>query len=48
MTGKARSKDLGDVEELLRTLGLPRDFAGQLNPYVAPLFLEKWDEIHSD
>ena len=47
MTGKARSKDLGDVEELIRTLELPRDFAGQLNPYVASLFLEKWDEIHS-
>jgi len=48
MTGKARSKDLGDVEELIRTLNLSRDFAAQLNPYVAPLFLEKWDEIHSD
>jgi hypothetical protein len=47
MTGKARSKDLGDVEELIRSLNLPRDFAGQLNSYVAPLFQEKWDEIHS-
>jgi hypothetical protein len=47
MTGKARSKDLGDVEELIRTLSLPRDFASQLNPYVASLFVEKWDEIHS-
>jgi hypothetical protein len=48
MTGKARSKDLGDVEELIRTLNLPRDFAAQLNPYVVSLFAEKWDEIHSD
>lgn len=47
MTGKARSKDLGDVEELIRTLKLPQEFAAQLNPYVAPLFREKWDEINS-
>jgi hypothetical protein len=47
MTGKARSKDLGDVEELIRTLSLPREFSLQLNPYVASLFVEKWDEIHS-
>lgn len=47
MTGKARSKDLGDVEELIRTLNLHRDFATHLDPYVRPLFTEKWDEIHS-
>ncbi len=47
MTGKARSKDLGDVEELIRALALRRDFAGQLNAYVAPLFQEKWDEINT-
>jgi hypothetical protein len=47
MTGKARSKDLGDVEELIRTLNLSREFSQQLNPYVVPLFVETWDEIHS-
>lgn len=47
MTGKARSKDLGDVEELIRSLHLPRDFAAQLNPYVAEQFTKSWDEIHS-
>jgi hypothetical protein len=47
MTGKARSKDLGDVEELIRVLKLPKDFSSQLDPYVAPLFREKWDEINS-
>ena len=47
MTGKARSKDLGDVEELIRNLKLPKDFATQLNPYVAPLFIQKWEEINS-
>lgn len=46
MTGKARSKDLGDVEELIRSLKLPKDFANQLNPYVAELFTAKWDEIN--
>ena len=46
MTGKARSKDLGDVEELIRTLKLPKEFANQLNPYVASLFTERWEEIN--
>jgi hypothetical protein len=46
MTGKARSKDLGDVEELIRTLKLPKEFADKLNPYVAPLFTQKWQEIN--
>jgi hypothetical protein len=47
MTGKGRSKDLGDVEELIRVANLPREFATQLNPYVAEQFLKSWDEIHS-
>jgi hypothetical protein len=47
MTGKARSKDLGDVEELIRALRLPRDFSAQLDPYVRQLFEAKWDEINS-
>jgi hypothetical protein len=47
MTGKARSKDLGDVEELIRARNLPRDLADQLNPYVAPLFGKTWDEVRS-
>lgn len=46
MTGKARSKDLGDVEELIRSLKLSKDLAAQLNPYVATLFIQKWDEIN--
>jgi hypothetical protein len=46
MTGKARSKDLGDVEELIRSLKLPKEFADQLDPYVAPLFMQKWNEIN--
>ena len=46
MTGKARSKDLGDVEELIRSLQLPKGFAAQLHPYVAELFVKTWDEIN--
>jgi hypothetical protein len=46
MTGKARSKDLGDVEELIRTLNLPRSFGEQLHSYVAPLFEKTWNEVH--
>jgi len=46
-TGKGRTKDLGDVEELIKTLNLPREFGRQLDPYVADLFEQAWDEIHS-
>jgi hypothetical protein len=46
-TGKGRTKDLGDVEELIKTLDLPRELAEQLNSYIADLYLQRWDEIHS-
>jgi hypothetical protein len=46
-TGKGRTKDLGDVEELIKSLDLPREFAAQIDPYVADLYTDRWDEIHS-
>jgi hypothetical protein len=33
-TASHRMKDLGDVQELIRTLSLPRGFGEQLNQYV--------------
>ncbi len=40
MTDADRIKDLGDVQEVIRTLRLERDFAEKLDPYVRGRFLE--------
>jgi hypothetical protein len=42
MTNPARMKDLADVQELIKTLNLPKSFAEQLNPFVREKFLEIW------
>ena len=42
MTGAERHKDLVDVEELIKVLGLKEDFAEQLNPYVRGKYRELW------
>ena len=47
MTGKGRRKDIGDVQELIRTLGLGEDFAQKLNPYVRGLYIELWRELQN-
>jgi len=44
MTGRGRLKDLADVQELIKVLHLPRDYAEQLNEYVRPRFFELWDD----
>ncbi len=38
MTASARIRDLADVQDLIRLLKLPADFADQLNPYVRDQF----------
>jgi hypothetical protein len=40
-----RRKDIGDVEQLIRVLGLPRDFGEQLDPYVRDEFYRTWDDV---
>jgi hypothetical protein len=40
MTNPGRLRDLADVQELIRVLHLPTEFADQLNPYVRAKFLE--------
>jgi hypothetical protein len=45
MTNPGRQKDLGDVQELIRILKLPKDFSTQLNPYVRPKFDELWQGL---
>jgi hypothetical protein len=40
MTNVGRLKDLADVQELIKALGLTAEFAPQLHPYVQAKFLE--------
>jgi hypothetical protein len=42
MTAAHRLKDLADVQELIRALDLPREFAQQLDPYVRAKFDDLW------
>ena len=45
MTGPGRLRDLGDVEQVIRVLHLPREFADQLDPYVRAKYEELWDGV---
>lgn len=42
MSNPGRLKDLADVQELIRVLSLPADFAEELHPYVRSKFAELW------
>jgi hypothetical protein len=48
MTNAGRLRDLADVQELIRVLGLPRAYAEQLNPYVRDKFAELWAAVQTD
>lgn len=48
MTAPHRLKDLADVQELIKALRLPREFAENLNPYVRDKFNELWTTPESD
>lgn len=45
MTNPGRLKDLGDVLELIKILGLSSEFAEELDPYVRGKYLEFWRVI---
>ena len=45
LSGAGRLRDLGDVEQLIGVLHLPRDISNQLNPYVRTKFEELWDGV---
>jgi hypothetical protein len=45
MTNPTRLSDLGDVQQLIRTLNLPRQLADDLSPFVRDKYLEFWDAI---
>jgi hypothetical protein len=40
-----RLKDLSDVQELIRIVKLPREFAEKLNPYVREKYIELWTAV---
>ncbi len=46
MTGAGRTKDIGDVEQLVQVLHVPRSMSEQLHEYVRPKFIELWDSLH--
>jgi hypothetical protein len=47
MTNPGRMKDLADVQEVIRTLNLTREFAEQLHAYVQAKFAELWDGLRA-
>ena len=45
--GIERLKDIADVVEVVKMLGLPEKIADQLNPYVSERYRELWREIEA-
>ncbi len=45
MTSPGRLRDLADVQELIRILGLPADFDQQLQPFVREKYAELWASV---
>lgn len=45
MTNIGRLKDLADVQELIRAIGLGAEFADSLNPYVREKYRELWRSV---
>jgi hypothetical protein len=48
MTNPGRLKDLGDVQQMIRTLSLPRQFAEELHPYVQDKYRELWEAVRNN
>jgi hypothetical protein len=44
-TAPGRRKDLGDVQELIRLMGLPESFSEHLDPSVRDLYRTLWQEL---
>lgn len=47
MTAPHRRRDLADIQDLIRVLGLKADFANQLDSYVRPTYLMLLEELQS-
>jgi hypothetical protein len=48
MTNPGRLKDLADVQEVIKVVDLPADFAEQLDPFVRAKFTELWEAAQQD
>jgi len=48
MTQPARRRDLADIQDLIRTIGLDESLAQQLDPYVREMYLTLLRELRSD
>jgi len=48
MTSAARGQDLVDVQRLIGTSSLKRDFAEQLHEYVREQYEQLWDTLHGE
>ena len=48
MTNPGRLNDLGDVQQLIRALDLPRETADELDPFVQGKFCELWDAVKNN
>jgi hypothetical protein len=48
LSNPLRAKDLGDVQELIRTIDPPRALGEQLDPSVRDAYLNFWDGIHAE
>jgi hypothetical protein len=46
LSSPGRLRDLADVQEMIRHLGLARDYADQLNPSVREKFVELWQGVN--
>jgi hypothetical protein len=47
MTAPHRLRDLADVQEVIRILGLPRSFANELDAFVRDKYLELWQGVQN-
>jgi hypothetical protein len=48
MTNPGRLKDLADVQQVIRQLQLPQDFAQQLDAYVRDKYQELWTAVQEN
>lgn len=46
ISGVDRAKDIGDVQELIKVLGPPRELATSLHEAVREKYIELWDAVH--
>jgi hypothetical protein len=47
ITAAHRRRDLSDVQDLIRALKLPGDYANRLDPSVRPMFGQLWQEAQT-